>query len=607
MAAQTAKLEDVADKSFDYVIVGGGTAGLCLAARLTEDPSISVVVLESGDANLNDPALLRPASYGAHFGNENYDWAFKTTAQVHCKGNQFLWQRGKGLGGSSAINFLCWTKPPADEIDDWERLGNPGWNWENYDKFSKRTEKFVYPTPEIQAKHNLKLSDWRCGSEGTLLTAFPAKIPAAELDLQQTLIKLGIPVAEAPLDGSPQGVYFAPNTLDPKTATRTYATTAFYLPNASRSNLNILVRAHASKLITSKSLGGSVTASGVQFFYGKKECVVKAKKEVLLCAGALKSPQILELSGIGSQSLLQRLRIPSEIDLPGVGENIQEHVFTGITFELKDDASFETLDILRDPKVATEHLELHAAGKGEGLFNMGIIGFAFASLNLLSDSASSIHHAAQILYSQKGQPKNAVEEGIKEQWKIQVERLEKGGPGCELISFPGFLSYPNPPQEGKKYISVLVAMNHFFSRGTIHSISKDAKIDPAFDPHYFEEEIDLKTFIESVKFVRNKVANTAPFKNLIVQEVNPGPAVESDEQIGDWLKKYMTTTYHTAGSCSMLPREKGGVVDPRLKVYGTSNVRVVDMSIVPLHFAAHTQATAYAIAEQAADIIQGKL
>ncbi|KDQ55045.1 GMC oxidoreductase [Jaapia argillacea MUCL 33604] len=623
-----ANLDEVVGKIFDYIIVGGGTAGLCLAARLTEAPETSVLVLEAGGANLNDPDLLRPASYGIHFGNAKYDWNFKTDPQLHCDGNQFIWPRGKGLGGSSAINFLNWTMPPSDEIDDWERLGNPGWNWVNHRRYIKRAEKFVYPPDDERTRNEMRRDDWSSGMEGPLLTSFPSKIPLSEFEVRRTFINLGIPVAPKPLDGDPTGVFFAPETLDPRNATRTYSTTAYYLPNASRPNLHVLVQSTVSKLVlsTDSDNGDLVAANGVEFVHKGIHCAINVGKEVLLCAGSLKSPQILELSGIGSRIVLEKLDISCIVDLPGVGENVQEHVFAGTSFELKDDDVVETLDVLRNPELAAQHMDLHASG--EGAYNIGIVGFVFAPLNLLSASASSIHEAALSVYRTK-RPEvteaGGVAEGIKQQWKIQLERLEKGSPGCEFISIPGFFSRPNLPKDGKKYLSISVAMNHMFSRGTIHSISKDPTIDPAFDPHYFEEGIDMQTFVEAMKFLKNKVAKTSPFKDsigifstsifeliwvlfggsFIAREVNPGPEVVSDEQIGDWLKNHLSTTFHTAGSCSMLPRDKGGVVDPQLKVYGTSNIRVVDLSVVPLHIATHTQSTVYGIAEQAADIIKG--
>ncbi|KAH7915955.1 hypothetical protein BJ138DRAFT_1169640 [Hygrophoropsis aurantiaca] len=595
-----AEVEKIISQTFDIVIIGGGTAGLCLASRLSEDPKTSVLVLEAGQANLDDPAILIPAQYAAHLGQKAYDWNFTTTPQQYSNQTQFPWSRGKGLGGSSGINFLCWTKPPQEEIDDWERLGNPGWNWERYQKYLLQIEGYTSPSPKSTAAHGLNFDDWKIGKDGPLKLSHPATITLPELKAYQTWFNLGIPKAPAPVSGNPKGAYFTPKTIDSTTFTRSYSATAFYLPNAHRPNLHVLLAANASRIITTP--GSELRATGVEFFHSGRTYTVNANKEVILCAGALKSPQLLELSGIGRKNVLDSLHIPVQLELPGVGENVQEHMFGGVTFELAEGVDDVTMDILRDPAGRAEHLKLHE--KGEGAFTLGITGFAFTSLASISDRAQSIYEAAREKIKANW---NSYSPGLQDQYKIQLERLENASP-CEIILVPGFLSFPNPPAPGKKYITILFALNHNFSRGTIHATSSNPEVDPALDPHYFEEDVDLQTFVELVKFIR-KMAQTAPFSEAIASPVdlNPGPSVSSDEQIGEFLKKYSGTTFHTIGSLSMLPREKGGVVDNRLKVYGTSNIRVADLSVVPLHFAAHTMTTAYSIAEQAADIIKGKI
>jgi len=199
-------------------------------------------------------------------------------------------------------------------------------------------------------------------------------------------------------------------------------------------------------------------------------------------------------------------------------------------------------------------------------------------------------------------------EGLKEQYKIQLERLDNGCAPCEVILTPGFLTFPNPPVPGKKYFTLLFCLNHPFSRGTIHATSSDPTKNPEFDPHYFEHDLDLQTFVELCKFAR-KMSKTAPLRELLKEnpEINPGVDVDSDAKLGDFIKNYASTTFHTIGSLSMLPHEKGGVVDSNLKVYGTSNIRVVDLSVVPLQPASHTLSVAYAIGSYGAEIIKNTL
>lgn len=596
--------DDISGKTFDYVIVGGGTAGLVVAARLSEDPNVSVLVLEAGPANIDDALLRRPASIGATFGQEQYDWSFKTVPQTHSNDKEYFWFRGRTLGGSSAVNFFAWNKPPADHIDDFERLGNPGWNWANFQKYIARAEGFVPPTPEEIKEHELiGAENWKLGEEGPIDLAIPKRFLAGDLDAIHTVLNAGIPRAAAPLNGDLAGLSFAPSTINPVTFSRSFATTGYWLPNQNRSNLSLIVNATATKIIT-EGKSPLLKATGVQFVIkgaNNVHKVVHAGKEVILSAGSIKTPHLLELSGIGNKKILDKVGIPVKIDLPGVGENVQEHCFISITFELRDDVPYETFDVLRDPARAAKELELYA--KGEGLHTYTPHGYIFAPLETLSSRGEEIHDA------QRAKVKANAEKyppGVRAQYEVMSQRLDRRSPGCEIMFYSALSSFPNPPEDGKKYFSYHTSMNHQWSRGNIHITSEDPLAQPAIDPHYFEEDIDLKTFIEDVKFIR-KLPTFSPHKEVVVKEINPGPNVTTDEQIGDWIKNYMSTTFHTAGSASMLPKDKDGVVDPRLKVYGTSNLRVIDLSVVPLLFAAHSQSVVYGLAEQAAAIIKGEI
>ncbi|THG98101.1 hypothetical protein EW026_g4042 [Hermanssonia centrifuga] len=451
-----ALIDDVSNKFFDYIIVGGGTAGLTLAARLSEDPDSSVLVLEAGEANLDDPNILRPASFGSHFSNKSYFWDHLTNKQKYAGDRQNGWQRGRGLGGSSGINFLCWTKPPARDIDDFERLGNSGWNWKNYENCLERTEGFVDPSDKTKTTYNMNSDNWKIGP---LSLAFPATMDEAELKIQQTFLNSGLNPAPHP---------------------------------------------------------------------------------------------ILELSGIGREDILESIGVPMIMDLPGVGENVQEHMFIGLSWELKNDVKFDTLDLLRDPVMAAKHLDLHPTGSG--LFTTGIVGFAFTTLDKVTSQAGTIYQYIKEMISDMD-PETSPP-GLMEQYKIMLERFEpgKGSPGCEFISFPGLLSHPNPPADGKRYVTILAATNHTFSRGTIvsptvtvcaelvsvplliilmeikHSTSSNPTKDPEFDAHYFEQMVDLDIFTEMCKFAR-KLADVEPLKDMIVKELNPGAEVQTDEQL----------------------------------------------------------------------------
>ncbi|KAI0759156.1 alcohol oxidase [Irpex lacteus] len=614
----TAKIDDVANKAFDYVIVGGGTAGLTLAARLSADPSKSVLVLEAGEAHLENRDILAVQAFGSHFANDAYTWRHKWIAQKHAADREGVWERGKGLGGSSAINFLGWFRPPVQDIDDWERLGNPGWNYANYLERVKRAEGLVEPNKDVAERNYIDTKEWTVGRDGPIKLSWPSVVEEGESQILDTFHKDGFKKTTTPYNGDPTGYFLVPSTRDPKTNTRSYATTAYYQPNADRPNLTVLVTAVGRKvLLSSADANGEVSATDVEFEHGGKVHQVHANKEVILTAGALTSPHLLELSGIGRKDVLSKADIPLKIDLPGVGENLQEHIYAGVTFELTDDAPLDTLDVLRDPAVLAKHLEL--AKEGKGLFNAGCVGVGFLALAQLNPKRAPELHARIIKILQeleteveelekKGEV-DPVKKGLVEQYKLLQKKYSdkegEGSPSFEWISFPACFSFPNLPTPGKRYVSMFLILNHGFSRGTVHAVSNDPSVPPEIDPRYYSQNIDLELMYEH--FVRMRhIASLSPFKDIIARELNPGSDVTSEADIKQWITKSFQTIYHTIGTNAMLPKEKGGVVSPQLQVYGTKNLRVADISVVPLHISANTQSTAYGLGQIAADIIEGK-
>ncbi|GJE89858.1 GMC oxidoreductase [Phanerochaete sordida] len=601
-----ASLDQVADKAFDYVIIGGGTAGLTLAARLSENPSISVCVLEAGNPNLDDPMIMGSAVYLAMLGNKSYDWSHMTTKQKLSMDRAFSLARGRGLGGSSAMNFMLWTQPPAQEIDDLERLGNPGWNWKTYKKYKPRVEKFTHPRPDIEDRYGLGVHEGDVGTEGAIEVCYPRTVSDIDLYMRETFLNAEVPPAPRPYNGNPTGHNMALNIHDPRTSTRSYAVTGYLLPAQDRANLVVLCNAVVSRLVLQRTDDGEVEATGVEFIHEDKSYSVHTKKEVIVAAGALKSPQVLELSGIGRRDVLQNAGVPVQVELDGVGENLQEHLMEHLNFKLKDGYDFFTFDSIRSPEGLQEQTNRHASGAQSAL-SMGMLNLVFLPLEQVTPRATELYEkAARMVHDLEaaGAPR-----GLLAQYKIQLERLRPGGdragPGHEMLCIQCLSGGPKP-EPGKKYVSIAVVLNHPWSRGSVHITTNDATKEPEIDPRYFERDIDLDLVAETVKKARQICMETVPMKDMIEKELKPGPDVQTDEEFREHVRRTVGTSWHTCGTCSMLPREDGGVVDPDLKVYGTKNVRVVDLSIVPLHFAAHPQAPVYTIAERAADIILGK-
>ncbi|KAI9507317.1 alcohol oxidase [Russula earlei] len=554
-----ATLDQVSGKSFDYVIIGGGTTGLVVAARLSEDSSVSVLVLEAGASNLNDPAI------------HPYTWAGTPSPRntYHC-GHSFQYS-GKTLGGSSSINFFQFHLPSATDIDAFEKLGNKGWNWETLKRYYTKVEKFLYP----QVKDDIMRFDVReHGFAG---------------DVSRTLKRIN-PSHVTQVTG----VWLSPLTISPKTRTRSYSANMYYEPHASRNNLIVLTSAHVAKISLSRGAGGEATAEGVSFLHEGKEYRVFVRKEVI----------ILELSGIGNADVLRKAGVEVFVDLPGVGNNVQEHYNSSVKEELESE--YLTVDCLNDPDKLQKQTELYHAGE-KGVFDTKPALMAYAALSVISPDAQTLQ-AKYLASIQARIDAGDYPPGLQKQYKLQLEHIKAQVPSHEIIL------HPSTPDPTRKYACLMSMSNNPFSRGSIHIKSSNPLEYPAIDPHYFEEEYDIRSLAESVKFTR-RLAQQEPFKRILTdpfvssldEERFPGPAVQTDEEILEFLRDDVKTTFHTVGSCSMLPHEDGGVVDNKLKVYGTTNIRVMDISIVPLHFAAHTQATAYAIGEFGADIIRGRV
>ncbi|EPQ51193.1 alcohol oxidase [Gloeophyllum trabeum ATCC 11539] len=588
-----ANIRDISGKQCHFVII----------ARLTEDPSITVAVLEAGPAHLEDPAILTPTGFTGQLGNKEYDWMYQTVPQNHLDNLQYIINSGRGLGGSSSMNFLAWTRPPREDIDALVALGNPGWDWESFIEYCKKSERFVPGAPDVLAMHGQKYEQGTLGTQGPVTVSFPKLVSRGDIALRSSLKSKGIPVLDNALSGQVTGTWCSVATIDPETQTRSNSVTAYLLPHIDRPNLVVLTGAVANSIITTDS-SGTVVGSGIAFTHDGAKHEVYAERDIILCAGAIQSPKIHELSGIGDRRILERIGVDVRLDLPGVGNNLQEHItYVGISFELKEDSGVETWDPLRDPAFAALERELYDQHK-EGLFTMVPSGLTFLPLQILSENAAAIVERHAKTLQEKA---HLYTPGTLLQHELQLENLRNPQlPECELIAFPGFRGNLNEVQPGRRYFSIVPTLCHPFSRGSVHIASSDPEKLPQIDPCYLQQDIDMDIMVEAFRFARS-LANEEPLREIIAKEACPGEEISSEEAIREHVKRSCKSTWHTCGSLSMLPRECGGVVDPQLKVWGTKNIRIADLSIVPLQVASHTQALVYSIAERAADILKSEI
>ncbi|CAE6525126.1 unnamed protein product [Rhizoctonia solani] len=587
---------EFAEKEFDYLVVGGGLAGLVVASRLSENSNLRVGLIEAGRYFENDTFINTPAAVRNRYlqMNATYDWRLSTAPQKHLNDRIVPLPRGKALGGSSAISLLIFNRGSKIEYDAWERLGNSGWNWKGLLPYMKKAERFesVEPIRASVERGGIPPDD---GTGGLIAGSFNTWYSDPVFPYRAASIKVGIPPNYDPDSGTNYGIQNAATSTNRTSGLRSYAANTYYKAAAGRSNLVVLTEAQATKIELEHS-GEGATAKGVSFMYQNKTYTAKAKKEVILSAGSLLTPQLLELSGIGSSEVLKKHGITPKVELSGVGENYQDHILVSTTYEVKQ--GLATYDSIGYNATFAAKAQAQYDTTHDGPFTASNSILSYIDLYQLADSAK-IAHMHRNLWQEVAKEKPTPLQ--KAQYKIQELWLRKKTGNVEIILHPGYFG-PGPAKNNTSYISMIMCIQHPFSRGNIHLNSSDPLVPPTIDPNYLSKTIDRDILVESVKYA-DKIAKADPLAPLLVTRQDPSPEVKSDEDITKWVKDNVRTLHHPIGTAAMAPKSLGGVVDEKLKVYGTTNLRVVDASIIPMHIATHLQRTIYGIAEKAAEII----
>ncbi|KAF8645763.1 hypothetical protein AX16_007630 [Volvariella volvacea WC 439] len=608
---------ELASKSVDYLIVGGGTAGLTLAARLTENPDVVVGIIEAGTDDLSAPGIFIPAMMGSTIANPTYDWTFFSVPQPRANNRVVLQPRGKGLGGSSLINFLGMARASKEEYDAVEAFGNKGWNWESFLKYMKKSETTILGdlSPEEAKKYAVIPDSSVHGTDGPIIKSLPKVYTEIHAKLFDTAETLGVPRNLESNNGRNVGGVTTYATIDPRSATRSSAASAYYQPNAARPNLLVLINAQVTKVLFEQAGNGEQRAVGVELVQnGEKSSITGVKREVVLAAGSFQTPQVLELSGIGNPDILGKFNIPTLIDLPGVGENLQDHVYVPTVAEI--DSKYETVDVLFDPELLKEQQALYGQQKGL-LATIPAPAFLFlSSYHLGTEQEVKAWQEAADRNSKANLSNNTLSilrKSLEKQYNFQRQWFfDKNHAQAEIINYLGHQPIPGlQAVPGKRYTTLITSLMHPLSRGTVHIASSDPLAPPAIDPNYFANESDLDLLVKVLQFTL-RVYNSGPLGEAVKDNVLPphdviqgGSPEEQTERLKEWVKQWCGPVYHPVGTAAMIPREEGGVVDSNLKVYGTTNLRAVDCSVLPMELSCHTQSAAYAIGEKAADIIKG--
>ncbi|KAI1860417.1 hypothetical protein JX265_009816 [Neoarthrinium moseri] len=589
---------------FDYVIVGGGLAGIVLAARLSEESGTEVLVIEAGKDQTVDPRVNVPGMWPALLRTESA-WDFKTVPQPGLGGREIGFPQGRLLGGSSALNGLAFTATSKANVDAWGQLGNQGWVWSSF--YESMRQSYTSPSQDADAQGPIRLSTPEEDSEWPKIW-------------KETLIGLGFSTTGDQFSGDFCGGLVVPDSIDPLTKQRSYAGNAYLEPARSRPNLNIWTETQATKVLFDQPGSGTVVATGVQVARGGETKTVRARKEVIVTAGTINSPRLLELSGVGDAKLLKSLGIPVVVDNPHVGENLQNHPMCTLSFEAHNHQGFETIDKLarQDPTAISAAMEAYANQKGP---------FSRSGANLAAqlptpplkpeDQAGELDTFLQSKISDsRGEAKSFAK--LHESFVRSIITSSTQATGC-YIAIPGFAGATGDgwmapaPSGGENYFTLTVLLAHPLSRGSVHVThsSTDAS-SLAIDPKYLTHPLDLEILARHVQFA-DKIANSEPLVSHLKLDGkrNPGaPPAGSFADLGtakDYVRKTAVGAHHFTGTCSMMPKDLGGVVDAQLRVYGCRNLRVCDASIIPLTPRTNPQATVYGVAEHAAKMIRADL
>ncbi|KAH8201723.1 hypothetical protein TruAng_004075 [Truncatella angustata] len=586
------------DESLSF---GGGTAGLTVASRLTEDPKVSVLVVEAGADKSSDPLVLTPGLGTSTVSKPDYDWSFRSVPQPNLLGRVIGQPRGKQLGGSSAINLMVIMYPSQENIDAWGSLGNSGWS---FDELAPYFHKMATVTPpSTNAKEVTHVDEWY---DPSIENTGPLQIGWGDGYTKtlngawvETFDILGLNMSGDPRTGNAIGGFQNMQSVDPITKTRSYSATSHYgFEQRARKNLVVLTNTVVQKILTKKTSKG-VVATGILMKNDINEThVAGAKAEVILAAGALQSPQILELSGIGSRKLLEKYQIPVVIDNPNVGEHLQDHAIVAQLFEIKDD--IPNTDLLKNATFLENAMKLYATNRTGWL----------AQAQLASAYTPFMNGKGRVQPTEIKQllDKHLSTTHISKEIQVLRSLMEKQNYNqVQYHLFPATLATANAsgvvPTYDHRCIAAMALLSHPFSRGNVHITSSDVDTKPAYDPAFMSHPLDIELLANSVQFTEN-IVNTSPFSDALTGVRHPDIVADTIENAKDIIREVAISSFHPSGSCGMRPQGERGVVNARLLVHGTSNIRIVDASIFPLETSGNIQATVYAVAERAADFIK---